>query len=349
MNKKVDINYDLSLVIPFFNREVFVIDILEAIDKENCILKLNMEILFVDSNSCKNLINIVSSFYNKSQITINVLNTENNAGKKRNIGIYSAKSNNIICIDDDCIPGENFIKFHFDRLKITREEKIIYSGIVYFPEELCRLSNYYKFRNYRHRVYDDIYLSNKDIDFHNFITMNMSFKKNEIINSNLFFDSEYTTYGLEDTQFGLDAIKKGFALKTCLAPIIHQESTSIDLFELKIRNFAQNYFFIFYKKNQEYLNKHHKLQINTQSLVSHRSLIKIAEIYDNTKNYFPIIIKILKIVPFFLKPISFMIKMFLKASDKKRDLYFFWMYKLLIILTIVSTLFDKKLRTKNFI
>ena len=56
----------------------------------------------------------------------------------------------------------------------------------------------------------------------------------KLIKENLFFDNEYTTYGLEDTQFGLDAIRKGFSLQTCLAPIIHQESTNIDLFILKI-------------------------------------------------------------------------------------------------------------------
>lgn len=340
---------DLTVVVPFYNRDDFALKILKAIDIENKELSLNIEVIYVDSHSSDLLENILSNYIKESDLKHRVIHTDNYVGEKRNFGIRSSNSEFIICIDDDCIPGKDFLRYHFNKLTNSKTNKVIYSGIIMFPDYLCEKSNYYRFRNYRHRAYDNIYFTNETIDFHNFVTMNMSFKKSDLINKNLFFDSEYKTYGLEDTQFGLDAMKKNFLLKTCLAPIIHQESTSIDLFILKIRNFAQNYFFKFYQKNETYLISRINSRDDEHSIMSHISLARLARSYMYIKYNYPIIINLFKIIPIFLKPFSFILKTLLKISDKKRALYFIWMYKALIIITIISTLLDNKLKTKNFI
>tara|TARA_B100000795_G_scaffold57144_1_gene37826 strand:- start:12689 stop:13732 length:1044 start_codon:yes stop_codon:yes gene_type:complete len=342
-------NLDLTVVVPFYKRDNFALKILKAIDIENKELSLKIEVIYVDSYSSDLLENILSNYIKESDLKYRVIHTDNYVGVKRNCGIKSSNSEYIICMDDDCIPGKDFLKNHFNKLTNSKVNKVIYSGMVMFPDHLCETSNYYRFRNFRHRVYDNIYLTNETMDFHNIITMNMSFKKSDLINENLFFDNDYTTYGLEDTQFGLDAMKKNFLLKTCLAPVIHQESTSIDLFILKIRNFAQNYFFRFYQKNDAYLINRINSSINKHSIISHISLVRIARSHAYMKYNYPIIINLLRIIPIFLMPFSFILKTLLKISDKKRVLYFVWMYKALIIITIISTLFDAKLKTKNFI
>ena len=38
--------------------------------------------------------------------------------------------------------------------------------------------------------------------------MNMSLRKKDLIQNNLFFDEEFLAYGMEDNYFGLEAVKK---------------------------------------------------------------------------------------------------------------------------------------------
>ena len=95
---------DISIIIPTYKRENQVFKIIKTIQKQ--ILKsINIEILICDS----------FSKYNKKKLKINKKNfkvkyiniTKNNLSAKRNHGINKSKYNNIILIDDDCIPKKN--------------------------------------------------------------------------------------------------------------------------------------------------------------------------------------------------------------------------------------------------
>ena len=83
--------------------------------------------------------------------------------KKRNVGINSSRSENIVCLDDDCIPGDNFLNAHHKALVNITNQKKIFSGKVYFPRELSENSNFHRFRNERHRAYDINYIGKKNI------------------------------------------------------------------------------------------------------------------------------------------------------------------------------------------
>ena len=342
--------FNLSIIIPFYKRDNYVLDILNTIDDENTRLNLNIEIIFIDSNSSNLLNSTLSNYKFLSKINAKVINTSNNPVSKRNLGIVESQSEYIIAIDDDCIPQKNFIKKHVEKFEDNNDDKIIYSGLVSFSKELCDKSNYYRFRNDRHRAYDQVFKLDNNIYIHNFITMNMSFKKNDLIKEKLLFDEDYITYGLEDTQFALDAINKGFILKTCNAEVIHQESTSIDLFIIKIKNFTNNFCNLFYQKNREYFENEINQSLDTNNIaVSYKSLIQITVFYNKIRDKFPFLLKFLRVIPLFLSPISLLLKTFLKISDNRSILYSYWAYKILVILTIISTLFDKKLKTKDFI
>ncbi len=345
----VKYKYDLTIIVPFYKRDNYALEILKLINNENIQLSYKIEIIYVDSKSSLILQKKLNEFNISSNISVRVVNAYNSAGAKRNKGIKEANSSIIICLDDDCLPGKDFLKHHVDALNKKNSESIIYSGLVYFPEDICKSSNYYKFRNQRHRVFDEIYKNNQNIDFHNIITMNMSFRKENIIEKKILFDEDYTTYGLEDTQFGLDAMKKGFTLKTCLAPIYHQESTSIELFILKIRNFSQNYFHQFYKKNSSFLINKENTKYFNNGIIPHSSLVKLAFLYHRLNMNYPKILLLLKTFNFFFHPLILILKTFLKKTDNKSFLYSFWAYKMLIIITILSTLFGKKIQSKDFI
>ena len=138
----------------------------------------------------------------------------------------------IILIDDDCFPKDKFLENHNFTLEKNKNKKMINSGIVTFDKDLINESNFIRYKDQRHRNLDFVYNNNDKLNLHNIVAMNLSCYKSDIIEHNLWFDEDYKTYGLEDTQFALDALKKGFALKTSNAAIIHQDSTSIDVFFL---------------------------------------------------------------------------------------------------------------------
>ena len=345
---KYNQNYDLSVIVPFFNRIEFGQLILKELDKECHNLNIKIELIFVDSKSVPDLFLRLNEYILKSSLEIKVLNTKNNLAEKRNYGIINANSENIICIDDDCIPDNNFIKSHLKALNKIGNDKIILSGKVCFPKNLSTKSNFHRFRNQRHRVYDHYYQSNSNIHFHNIVAMNISFKKNTISNNNLFFDTEYNTYGLEDTQFGLDAVDKGFKLQLVDASILHMENTTIDLFIKKIHSFSKNYFFKFYEKNKEIL-RNQKLELNTPNIL-HSYLIKMASIIFYLRENYPRILQLLSLfVPYLLLPFQFFIKTFLKISDTKKKFYSYSMFKILIIITIITSMFNDKNKTKDFL
>ena len=105
--------FNLSIIIPFYKRDNYVLDILNTIDDENTRLNLNIEIIFIDSNSSNLLNSTLSNYKFLSKIKAKVINTSNNPVSKRNLGIVESQSEYIIAIDDDCIPQKNFIKNAF--------------------------------------------------------------------------------------------------------------------------------------------------------------------------------------------------------------------------------------------
>tara|TARA_A100001035_G_scaffold218044_1_gene177951 strand:+ start:3110 stop:4153 length:1044 start_codon:yes stop_codon:yes gene_type:complete len=339
-------NFDLSIVVPFYKRTKFAQSIVKSLDNQNDELNLNIEVIFIDSDTVKDLSSILNQYETKSQLEIIVVSAKNIIAEKRNVGINSSRSENIVCLDDDCIPGDNFLNAHHKALVNITNQKKIFSGKVYFPRELSENSNFHRFRNERHRAYDINYIGKKNIHFTNIVTMNLSFKKSSLVNNNLFFDTEYDTYGLEDTQFGLDAVNKGFDLEVVDAQIYHADNTTLDLFANKIKSFAFNYFFRFYEKNK-YLLKNQTNDSNDPNLL-HQYLIKIASVNSNIRENYPYLMNFFAVLsPVFLLPLLFFIKTFLKISDTNKLFYSYSIFKLLIIVTILISMFDKNSNKGN--
>jgi len=349
MNKES--NIDLTVIVPFYKRDEYAKRIMQILDKEVDKLKFNVEVIFSDSNSSVTLENNLKNISYLSNIKYRVINTKNELSTKRNFGIKNSKSDKIILIDDDCFPKDKFLENHNFTLEKNKNKKMINSGIVTFDKDLINESNFIRYKDQRHRNLDFVYNNNDKLNLHNIVAMNLSCYKSDIIEHNLWFDEDYKTYGLEDTQFALDALKKGFALKTSNAAIIHQDSTSIDVFFYKIKLFTYNYFFKFYLKNSDFINdkKNLDLIIINQNNLNYSPLIKFAKIYHNhlKKNYLilPFIFMIKNLALFIAK---ILIKT-LKMMDKKKNLYFYPLYKFLTIITIIHSLFSKKNIPKDFI
>jgi len=243
----LNITQDCSVIIPVYRRYAIVKTILESLSNQTNVNNIK-EIIICDSekddDNMKIVIESCRGLFMTS--TIKHVFVENNISAKRNAGIMQANSENLIFIDDDCVPEQNFILTHLRMLKDS--DDVIFCGIVEFNKKKLKNSNYTKFRNSRHeRVnLNNIYEHSENaetteyMNFINFVTMNMSCKKKLLTDKNLFFDKDFIGYGGEDTEFGCRAQICGVSIKKCSAKIIHEEIGDFDLFCKKIYHVSRD-------------------------------------------------------------------------------------------------------------
>jgi GT2 family glycosyltransferase len=208
----------LSVVIPTFKREQQVIKILDSLNNQIS-ADIHLEVNICDSFSEYNFKNLKKF---KKNIVINYLNIkENILSSKRNHGIIQSTYNNIILIDDDCIPDKNFINSYINDFSKIGEDTI-FSGIVLYPKEYIKKYNHIKFKQSRHFTFKkkniDEYLDPDKI-----VAMNMGFIKSDKITKLGLFNENFTGYGFEDYEFAYRYYKNGFKLEQTSATIIHDE------------------------------------------------------------------------------------------------------------------------------
>ena len=102
----------------------------------------------------------------------------------------------------------------------------------------------------------------------------------------------------------------------------------------------------FYEKNK-YLLKNQTNDSNDPNLL-HQYLIKIASVNSNIRENYPYLMNFFAVLsPVFLLPLLFFIKTFLKISDTNKLFYSYSIFKLLIIVTILISMFDKNSNKGN--
>lgn len=226
-----------SIIIPTFNRSEALEMLLQNLLLQTALNQIE-EIIICDSRSQDETPIIIENYKTKFKSTdVCHLHTENNISKKRNLGINSASTNNLIFFDDDCEPKEDCIEKHL--LSLDGSIKTIFSGAVMFPMKQVISNNYIRYRDSRHRFFDS-FKDNDKLDFKEIVTMNMSLKKDELIKESLFFDDSFMGYGMEDNEFGFRAEKKGFKLLLTKAEIIHHDWHDFDTYRKKIHSTAKN-------------------------------------------------------------------------------------------------------------
>ena len=171
-------------------------------------------------------------------MNVKYFDVDNNVSLKRNTGIKESLAEYLIFLDDDCIPGKNFVNNHINYL--IKDPSSVFCGDVFFPKELIKTSNYIRYKNSRHIPFRYKNSSNLDLDFKSIVTMNMSLKKENIKKNNLFFREDFIGYGMEDNEFGCQVQESGVQIKSCPASIQHMESNNSFLFSTKIFHTARD-------------------------------------------------------------------------------------------------------------
>lgn len=346
------VNYDISIIVPFHKRDDYGRNIFEEINYQSKKENLKIELIFVDSKSRKDLEENISKINNFGGTDVKIYDTEDYVSKKRNIGISKANSENIIIMDDDCLPCENFLKNHYSSLLDLNNEKQLMCGIIKYDHNLKNKYNYFRFRDEGHRKFDKFYKLSKNLNFHNIVVMNMSFKKKTFQKNNLKFNEEFNTYGFEDLQFGIDALFKDFQIKTNSAEVIHQDSTPLPIFKKKINSFAKTYFFLFYPYNKNRIennNDKQKFDIISGHLKEYKTLIFLSKLNLKYKNK-NIFMKTLYNFIYFLSGLmSFILTKILTLTDKIKFLYSYRLYKALVHIIIINSFFGKEEINKEWL
>ena len=172
----------VSLIVPTFKRVFYVDRIIRSLLSQD-ISKLK-EVIFVDSDSNDGTKDLIKSYENNKQLTIIYDNVVNSVACKRNRGIEIATSECLIFIDDDCVPLDGFITSHLNNCK--KAGMRINCGNIYFYEDFVKKSNYISYRNSRHIPYLCRSGVDKILDYRSIVTMNMSIRRRDIIDNNLF-------------------------------------------------------------------------------------------------------------------------------------------------------------------
>jgi glycosyltransferase involved in cell wall biosynthesis len=294
----------ITIVISTWNRKKFLNKILFSLMRQNFSRKF--EIIVCDSNSTDGTKELILNFMHFQKFSIQYVNLENNISIKRNYGLINAKSNNIVFIDDDCLPEKNFLNKFYNLLARSKPE-FVHCGIVKFPKYKL-LQKYFRYRQSRHFTKID----NKNLDENKIVTMNMGIKRNLIAKKQILFNKNLgilgkNLNGFEDYEFAYRLLMQGIKIIKCNCTIIHLDDRNLQDHAKK--------FLIFGRYTIHNLEK-----INFQACKNN--------FYYKLKNNFLISFLIKKL--YIINIMMFISKIIIKLNQKSYNLSYFY-YKFVLL------------------
>ena len=289
--------FKLSIIIPTWNRKKKLIKLLKTILIKLNKVNINYEIHICDSYSNDGTRTALENLYgtNHKIFFHNIIS--NNISSKRNKGLRNAKFDNILLLDDDCVPIGNFFNILIKSLNSSKKNEI-FCAQYYTQKKLVKKSNYYRFRDSKN-------LNNKNIgqiSYKNIITGSCFFKITKQ-KRNFYFNENIKGYGLEDVDWAFNLKKRKFKLFLTKAIVDHQEtSQNIKSYVLKWYMMSRDAMPSLLKKNN--------IKIKGKLFIFEK-IFK----YDFVK----LIIRFLN--PFIIIPLSITLKFLLFYTDKSKFFY----------------------------
>jgi glycosyltransferase involved in cell wall biosynthesis len=297
----------LSIIIPTWNRKKKLIKLIKKIILKIKKEKIKYEILICDSFSIDGSQNEVDKYFGKNKKILYKNIKINNIAAKRNEGIKFSKYDNILLLDDDCVPVKNFFEILIKTLN-KKEFYSIYCGQYYTPTKLIEKSNYYKFRDRKNLKF----ITSSKIKSKNVITGCCFFNK-EYIKNKLLFNEDIKGYGLEDIEWAFRLQLKKFKFFLTPATVDHQETSR------NIEAYVQKWY-ILSKDSMPTILKQKKKNILPPS----------TQLFENLFAR-PLIGLMIRFLIFFIGlPLSFIIKKYLHFSDSIKYLFSKNLFSLLL-------------------
>lgn len=291
-------NFQLSIIIPTWNRKKKLLKLLNNIVSKIKNKKIKYEIIICDSYSTDGTqTEINKKFVNYKNIIFKNIK-KNNIAAKRNIGIKFSKYSNILLLDDDCLPLADFFEILKEKLKL-RKVDTVYCGQYFTSQKLTNISNYYRFRDQKNLKIS----SSKEITNKNIITGCCFFNKKNIYKK-IMFDENIQGYGLEDVEWAYRLSQRKFKIFLTKAKVDHQETSQ------NIQAYVQKWF-ILSRDSMPTILKKRKLMILPKN-------IQLFEVFFKNSFANPII---RFFIFFIVLPMSLFLKKYLFLLDTKKFFY----------------------------
>lgn len=186
--------YPVSIILPTYNEDELLGRVLRTFVHQTYPCEL-MEIIVIDD--CSEI--PTNRFIPLAiPIAIKYIRHDINRGRAaaRNSGIRASSHDLLIFLDSDIIPDKNLIESHVRSYK--KDEAHAALGTVRWHNDvkLNHFTRYCKWFEY------DTVLDKPTLDFTDFAGANFSTSKIFLAKNNIFFDEQFTAYGMEDLEFG---------------------------------------------------------------------------------------------------------------------------------------------------
>jgi len=225
----------LSIIIPTHRRINKLNLIIQKLLKQ-IPLNINTEIIVCDNE--ENIFYENLKNFNHKNLSIKYLFCSKNSNAlKRNNGIKKAKGKNLILLDDDCLPANNFIIEYLNLFKQITDKDILCGSVKYLKKNI-NTKNFTRYRQTRHFVFPNKSINRKKyLEASKIVTMNMGMKNSKLLKKTKYFNNKFSNYGFEDYEFGYRLIKKGFNL-------IPSKPTVYHLDERNFRSYLNKIYFL---------------------------------------------------------------------------------------------------------
>ena len=202
----------ISIIIPTYNRKDILFKCLNALFNQTH-PKSQYEIIVVDDGSTDTTPKLVKKLTNLSPVPLNYFKQANKGpASVRNLGIMEAKGDIILFIGDDIIATphliEEHVKWHTENFP---EDNVAVLGYVTWSPEIEITPLMYWLEHGGPQWSFDELEEEEIVNFHRFITANISLKRNFLLNNGL-FDQDFPYAAYEDTELGYRLEKKGLKI-----------------------------------------------------------------------------------------------------------------------------------------
>ncbi|WP_435096020.1 glycosyltransferase family 2 protein [Candidatus Pelagibacter bacterium nBUS_27] len=310
-------NFKLSIIIPTWNRKAKLTKLLKRIISKINVNNIKYEIIICDSYSTDGSQKLIKKIFGKNKKIIYINVKKNIISLKRNSGLKISKYQNILLLDDDCLPIGNFftdIKNYLENSKYNQ----IFCGQYSTQKKLILKSNYHRFRNAKNIKTNE----QKKINYKNIITGCCFFNKKKI-SKKLYFNENIQGYGLEDIEWAFRLNKRKFEIILTKVKVDHQEtSQNIGAYVIK-----------WYTLSKDAMLSLSKRYRNTMK----SRIFYFERLFD--KKFIKLFFKILNIL--IIKPLSFILKKYLIGCDRTKILYSYNLFEFLIFLYYLRGAIDR--------
>ncbi|MDQ4214245.1 glycosyltransferase family 2 protein [Microbacterium sp. ASV81] len=214
----------VSVIIPTHNRTAPLRHLLQDLVSQHGIDPDRFEVLVVDSEAGSGSREVCDEF-STSRPSVRHHLAPNVLAAKRNHGARHARGAILVFLDDDMRVDHSFLTAHIDA---HREAGSVVSSQIRFPESWVTRSNYYHYKNSRHRNSLTPDVPCEQIPANQIVAMSFSIRAGDYSTLGG-FDETFRFYGGEDVEFGYRVVRHGLKNVYCPRAISYHEEVDMDI------------------------------------------------------------------------------------------------------------------------